>query len=106
MQRDHNREPCLFCEEDYSAQPSRLDEALDECSCALHAYTLMTNDVTWLTTPREAATVPKRIISLGRRYVQYINRGDRRTGTLRRPLQVPPYRLQDALARSPYMSGD
>lgn len=42
----------------------------------------MTNHVHLLLTPKKAATVPKLIMSLGRRYVQYINRTYKRTGTL------------------------
>ena len=42
----------------------------------------MTNHVHLLLTPKNAATVPKLVISLGRRFVQYINREYRRTGTL------------------------
>ncbi len=42
----------------------------------------MTNHVHLLLTPRKAEGVPKLIISLGRRYVQYVNRSYRRTGTL------------------------
>ncbi|MGH8468364.1 MAG: transposase [Gammaproteobacteria bacterium] len=42
----------------------------------------MTNHVHLLLTPKNAPTVPKLVISLGRRYVQYINRQYRRTGTL------------------------
>ena len=42
----------------------------------------MTNRVLLLVTPRTAAAIPEMMISLGRRYVQYINRTYRRTGTL------------------------
>lgn len=42
----------------------------------------MTNHVHLLLTPEKAEAVPKLIISLGRCYVQYINRSYRRTGTL------------------------
>ena len=42
----------------------------------------MTNHVHLLLTPKKAEAVPKLIISLGRRYVQYVNRTYRRTGTL------------------------
>jgi putative transposase len=59
-----------------------LGEALAEAGCALHAYVLMTNHVYLLLTPAKAEAVPKMVISLGRRYVQYINRTYRRTGTL------------------------
>jgi putative transposase len=82
VQRGHNREPCFFCEEDYSSYLYWLGKALDDSGCALHAYVLMTNHIHLLLTPRKAADVPKLIISLGRRYVQYINRSYHRTGTL------------------------
>jgi putative transposase len=42
----------------------------------------MTNHVHLLLTPRRAELVPKLVISLGRRYVQYVNRRYGRTGTL------------------------
>lgn len=82
VQRGHNRAPCFFTEEDYYAYLHWLDEALGEHGCALHAYVLMTNHVHLLLTPAKAAAVPRLIIALGRRYMQYINRSDRRTGTL------------------------
>ena len=82
VQRGHNREPCFFGEQDYSSYLHWLGEAVTEFDCALHAYVLMTNHVHLLLTPRHADDVPKLIISLGRRYVQYVNRSYRRTGTL------------------------
>jgi putative transposase len=74
VQRGHNREPCFFAEDDYSSYLHWLGEALGETECELHAYVLMTNHVHLLVTPKKAEVVPKLIISLGRRYVQYINR--------------------------------
>ena len=82
VQRGHNREPCFFAEEDYSSYLHWLSEALAETECALHAYVLMTNHVQLLLTPKKAAAVPRLLMSLGRRYVQYVNRTYRRTGTL------------------------
>lgn len=82
VQRGHNREPCFFAEEDYHTYLHWLGEALREHEAALHAYVLMTNHVHLLLTPRRADRVPRLVISLGRRYVQYINRSYRRTGTL------------------------
>ena len=82
VQRGHNREPCFFTEEDYQSYLHWLGEALTEAGCLLHAYVLMTNHVHLLLTPGQAGLVPKLVISLGRRYVQYINRTYRRTGTL------------------------
>jgi putative transposase len=54
----------------------------DHEQCALHAYALMTNHVHLLVTPEHADAIPRLIIALGRRYVQYINTIYRRTGTL------------------------
>ncbi|MGH8505985.1 MAG: transposase [Stenotrophobium sp.] len=82
VQRGHNREPCFFCEDDYASYLYWLEKALAETGCALHAYVLMTNHVHLLLTPRKAVAVPKLLISLGRRYVQYINKTYKRTGTL------------------------
>ena len=82
VQRGHNREPCFFAEEDFGSYLHWLGEALGEAECALHAYVLMTNHVHLLLTPKKATAVPGLIISLGRRYVQYINRTYNRTGTL------------------------
>ncbi len=42
----------------------------------------MTHHVHLLLTPETGESVPRLIMSLGRRYVQYINRTSRRTGTL------------------------
>lgn len=82
VQRGHNRQPCFFAEEDYYTYLHWLSEALRKEQCALHAYALMTNHVHLLITPTDAAAIPKLIIALGRRYVQYINVSYRRTGTL------------------------
>jgi putative transposase len=82
VQRGHNREPCFFGEEDYQSYLHWLGEALKKERCALHAYALMTNHVHLLVTPERAESIPRLIIALGRRYVQYINTTYRRTGTL------------------------
>ena len=82
VQRGHNRQACFFGDDDYSNYLYWLGKALDDTGCALHAYVLMTNHVHLLLTPSKATAVPRLLISLGRRYVQYINRSYRRTGTL------------------------
>lgn len=82
VQRGHNREPRVFADEDYFTYLHWLNEALREANCRLHAYALMTNHIHLLLTPQNAKDVPKLLISLGRRYVQYINKTYRRTGTL------------------------
>lgn len=82
VQRGHNRDACFFCDDDYLAYLHWLNEALKSTGCQLHAYALMTNHVHLLITPEKADAIPKLLISLGRRYVQYINKTYRRTGTL------------------------
>jgi putative transposase len=82
VQRGHNRERCFFEQADYQRYLGWLHEALTDAECTLHAYVLMTNHVHLLLTPRRAAAVPGAIISLGRRYVGYVNRTYKRTGTL------------------------
>ena len=91
--------PASSREEDYLSYLHWLGEALEESRCALHAYVLMTNHVHLLLTPKKAEAVPRLIISLGRRYVQYVNRSYRRTGTLwdsrykSSPIQAQTYLL-------------
>jgi len=82
VQRGHNREACFFADEDFLAYREWLGDALKKTGCALHAYVLMTNHVHLLLTPPSAEAVSHLIMSLGRRYVQYINKTYRRTGTL------------------------
>lgn len=82
VQRGHNRDACFFAEDDYHAYRHWLGESLQATGCALHAYVLMTNHVHLLLTPPDADAVSNLMISLGRRYVQYINKTYRRTGTL------------------------
>jgi putative transposase len=50
--------------------------------CQIHAYALMTNHVHVLATPRLPNAVSRLMQSIGRRYVQYVNRTYRRSGTL------------------------
>lgn len=82
VQRGINREPCFFADEDYHCYLHWLEDSARACGCAIHAYALMTNHVHLLLTPSEAGTPARLMQSLGRRYVQYINRFYRRTGSL------------------------
>jgi putative transposase len=82
VQRGHNRDACFFAEDDYLAYREWLGEACKATGCALHAYVQMTNHVHLLLSPPESEAVSRLMISLGRRYVQYINKTYRRTGTL------------------------
>jgi putative transposase len=80
VQRGHNRGACFFDDQDRHAYLGGLHEALRREGCRRHAYVLMTNHL--LLTPQDAKAVPRVLIAVGRRYVQYINRTCGRTGTL------------------------
>jgi putative transposase len=82
VQRGHNRGACFFGEQDYRAYLGWLGEALQREQCVLHAYVLMTNHIHLLVTPRDAGTIPRFIMAVGRRDVQHINHTYGRTGTL------------------------
>lgn len=82
VQRGVNREPCFFAEEDYQCYLHWLQEAAHDCHCAIHAYVLMTNHVHLLLTPDRSGSPSRLMQSIGRRYVQYVNRFYRRTGSL------------------------
>ncbi len=82
VQRGHNKQRCFFSDADYRRYLQWLGEALSAAGCRLHAYVLMTNHVHLLVTPRDAASVPRIVMSLGRTYVRYVNGTQQRTGTL------------------------
>ena len=82
IQRGNNRSDCFFCENDYLYYLEQLQRQSLEFGCQIHAHCLMTNHVHLLLTPdaRDGASLMMK--NLGQRYVQYINRRYRRTGTL------------------------
>ena len=82
IQRGNNRSVCFFAEQDYQAYLGWLEEYAAECDCAIHAYVLMTNHVHILMTPGKKQSAGDLMKRLGQRYVQYMNRTYRRSGTL------------------------
>ena len=82
IQRGNNRSVCFHAEEDYQFYLHYLKEFADKFGCALHAYVLMTNHVHLLLTPAREDSAALMMKHLGQRYVQYVNRSYRRTGTL------------------------
>lgn len=82
IQRGNNREPCFYAEEDYRRYLDTLTEAANKFHCRIHAYVLMTNHVHLLVTPMVDYGISQMMQSLGRRYVYYVNKTYRRTGTL------------------------
>ena len=82
IQRGNNRIPCFYADEDYRRYLDDLGEMAEKYECALHAYVLMTNHVHLLLTPNREDSAALLMKHLGQRYVQYINRCYRRSGTL------------------------
>ena len=82
IQRGNNRSACFYSEADYLFYLQCLAEQADKHSCAVHALCLMTNHVHLLLTPGRPEGVGLLMKGLGQRYVQYINRTYRRSGTL------------------------
>ncbi|KZY89490.1 transposase [Oleiphilus sp. HI0081] len=82
IQRGNNREACFFSDQDNQFYLECLQEACERYDVSCHAYVLMTNHTHLLLTPSCPDGVSKVMQSLGRRYVQYVNKTYRRCGTL------------------------
>ena len=82
IQRGNNRSACFFADEDYRLYLDHLNEQADKHGCEIHAYVLMTNHVHILLTPQAENSASLLMKHLGQRYVQYVNRIYRRSGTL------------------------
>lgn len=82
IQRGNNRSACFYADEDYRFYLDHLAEQARKHGCAVHAYCLMTNHVHLLLTPVQAGSLGGLMKALGQRYVQYVNRTYRRSGTL------------------------
>lgn len=82
IQRGNNRSVCFHAEDDYQFYLHYLKEFADKFGCVVHAYVLMTNHVHLLLTPAREDSTALMMKHLGQRYVQYVNRSYRRTGTL------------------------
>jgi len=82
IQRGNNRDPCFYAEEDYRRYLDDLQISAKKFDCRIHAYVLMTNHVHLLVTPMTEYGVSQMMQALGRRYVYYVNKTYKRTGTL------------------------
>jgi putative transposase len=82
IQRGNNRNDCFFCDNDYLAFQSMLEESARDAKCNIHAYVLMTNHIHLLVTPEQTSSPAKMMKWLGERYVQYVNSRHERVGTL------------------------
>ena len=82
IQRGNNRQACFFADEDYRFYLDWLKDYAGRTGCRIHAYVLMTNHVHLLVSSSAADGVGALMKALGQRYVQYVNRTYRRSGTL------------------------
>jgi len=82
IQRGNNRQVCFYADEDYLSYLEWLKEYSDKTGCQIHAYVLMTNHVHLLVSSEQSTAVGSMMKALGQRYVQYINKMYKRTGTL------------------------
>lgn len=82
IQRGNNRQACFYAEADYQFFLHHLSELAKRFKCEVHAYVLMTNHIHLLLTPYLARGPSWLMKLLAQRYVQYINKTYRRSGTL------------------------
>lgn len=82
IQRGNNRQPCFFAEDDYRFFLDYLAELAQRFRCSVHAYVLMTNHFHLLLSSSLENGPSLLMKFLGQRYVQYVNRTYRRTGSL------------------------
>lgn len=82
VQRGNDRQRCFFEDFHYSLYLGLMTELARPHGCEVHAYVLMTNHVHLLLTPQVAGNASRFMKNLAQRYVQYVNRARKRTGTL------------------------
>ena len=82
IQRGNNRQACFYADDDYRFYLDWLREHADKTGCHVHAYVLMTNHVHLLVSAKRPEAPGALMKALGQRYVQYVNRTYRRSGTL------------------------
>ena len=82
IQRGNNRTACFYADEDYRLYLEHLTELSGKFGCAVHAYVLMSKHVHLLLTLEKEESAVLLMKHLGQRYVQYVNRTYRRSGTL------------------------
>lgn len=82
IQRGNNRQSCFFGDDDYRFYLDGLADAAGKTDCRVHAYVLMTNHVHLLVSADHVAAPGAMMKALGQRYVPYVNRLYRRSGTL------------------------
>ena len=82
ISRGNARQPIFLSDADYRRYLAYLGESQQRHGFRLYAYILMTNHVHLLLTPQKPDSASLLMKHLGQRYVQYINRTYKRSGTL------------------------
>lgn len=78
----HNHDLIFNDEEDYQKLLKCLDKSLNLYCCALHAYTLLPQQMLFLLTPQSKEDLSRFIQHIGRSYVPYYNHKYHRSGAL------------------------
>jgi len=81
-QRGNNRQNVFFSEQDYLYYLEVLNETAIKYKCQIHAFALMSNHIYILATPTTLDGISQLMKGVGQRYVSYINKLEKRTGTL------------------------
>jgi putative transposase len=81
-QRGNNKQAVFFSEQDYSYYLKILNEAAMQEECQIHAFVLMANHIHLLATPNAPDGISQLMKTTGQRYVSYINKLEKRSGTL------------------------
>ena len=81
-QRGNNKQAVFFSEQDYQYYLKILNEAAMQKECQIHAFVLMTNRIHILATPNTPDGISQLMKTIGQRYVSYINKLEKRSGTL------------------------
>lgn len=80
--KGHNHDSIFNDQEDYQRLLKCLDKALNLYCCALHAYTLLPQQILLLLTPQSKEDLSRFIQHIGRSYVPYYNHKYHRSGAL------------------------
>jgi len=81
-QRGNNRQDVFFSEQDYLYYLDVLNETAIRYKCQIHAFALMSSHIYILATPTTLDGISQLMKGVGQRYVSYINKLEKRTGTL------------------------
>ncbi len=81
-QRGNNNQAVFFSEQDYQHYLGIFNQAAIQEECQIHAFVLMTNYIHILATPTTLDGISQMMKNIGQRYVSYINKLEKRSGTL------------------------